>query len=708
VLPRAVATDASSQRSYDAVAINPIRRVVSMLQMMAKKIAAEGEREKEAYEKFMCWCKGGGAALAKSIADSEAKIPEVAKAIEEAEAKMVSLKGEVAQHQQDREAAKKAMAEATALRKTEAAAFAKLSAASKADISSVTQAIAALEKGMAGGFLQTSSGAVLRRLAFTVDLGNADRDMLTSFLTQGESDGTGYAPQSGEIVGILKQMLDTMDKNLADATAAEEEAIQTYKALMEAKTKEVAAATKAIEAKLARIAELGVEIVQMKEDMDDTEKALMEDKKFLEGLEKNCAEKEADWEYRSKQRAEEIVAISETIKILNDDDALELFKKTLPSPALLQTTESTKMMTSRALFALQELRRKKDGRLDAIFLALEGKKVDFSKVIKLIDDMVALLAKEQADDDNKKEYCEVSIDSTEDSLKELDHTIAGLEKSIADGEATKAALTDEIAALVEGIKDLDAKVAEATEQRKDDHEDFVETMAADSAAEKLLQLAKNRLNKFYNPKLYKAPPKRELSEEERITVSMGGTAPPTPAPGGIAGTGVAVLAQREAPPPPPETYGAYAKKGEESSGVIAMIDLLIKDLATEMTTITAEEENAQKDYAELMVDSASKRTADTKLIAEKEATKADLEVELQKMDEEKVNTAKEAMATTKYLSSLHLECDWLIKNFDLRKEARAGEVDALKKAKAVLSGADYSFVQTGVRPGSHRSLRAHH
>merc|ERR1719198_250435 len=654
----------------------------------------------------MCWCKGGGAALAKSIADSEAKIPEVAKAIDEAEAKMASLKGEVAQHQQDREAAKTAMAEATALRKKEAAAFAKLSAASKADIASVTQAIAALEKGMAGGFLQTSAGAVLKRLALTVDLGNADRDMLTSFLTQGESDGTGYAPQSGEIVGILKQMLDTMDAALAEATAAEEEAIKTYKALMEAKTKEVEAATKAIEAKLARIAELGVEIVQMKEDMDDTEKALMEDKKFLEDLEKNCAEKEADWEHRSKMRAEEILAISETIKILNDDDALELFKKTLPSPALLQTTVSQSGMQARALHALHGLRHKQDSRFDAIFLALEGKKVDFSKVIKLIDDMVALLAKEQADDDNKKEYCDVSIDSTEDSLKELDHTIAGLEKSIADGESTKAALTDEIAALVQGIKDLDKQVAEATEQRKEDHEEFVETMAADTAAEQLLQLAKNRLNKFYNPKLYKPPPKRELSEEERITVSMGGTAPPTAPPGGIAGTGVAVLAQREAPPPPPETYGAYAKKGEESSGVIAMIDLLIKDLATEMTTITAEEKNAQEDYETFMSDSAEKRASDSKLVEEKEGTKADTEVALQTMGEENKSKAKEAMATMKYIEDLHLECDWLIKNFDLRKEARAGEVDALKKAKAVLSGADYSLVQTTVGRHSRLTLRA--
>merc|ERR1719324_1370158 len=112
-------------------------------------------------------------------------------------------------------------------------------------------------------------------------------------------------------------------------------------------------------------------------------------------------------------------------------------------------------------------------------------------------------------------------------------------------------------------------------------------MANDGAAKELLGFAKNRLNKFYNPKLYKAPPKRKLSEEEQITLNMGGTLAPTAAPGGIAGTGVTVLASvsehKAAPPPPPETAAAFSKKSEESNGVIAMIDLMIKDLTKEMT-----------------------------------------------------------------------------------------------------------------------------
>merc|ERR1712072_726616 len=106
-------------------------------------------------------------------------------------------------------------------------------------------------------------------------------------------------------------------------------------------------------------------------------------------------------------------------------------------------------------------------------------------------------------------------------------------------------------ALQDSIKALDKAVADATEQRKEENEDFTELMASDSATKELLGFARNRLNKFYNPKLYKAPPKRELTEEERISVANGGTLAPTAAPGGIAGTGVTVLAQG-APEPPPE------------------------------------------------------------------------------------------------------------------------------------------------------------
>merc|ERR1719498_2184925 len=181
---------------------------------------------------------------------------------------------------------------------------------------------------MAGGFLQTSGATVLRRLADKKDMDDADRKALVAFLQGSESDE--YAPSSGEITGILKTMHDEMSKDFADAKAAEEAAIAAFDELVAAKTKEINALTAAIEAKMTRTGELSVEIVQMKNDLGDTEEALLADKAFLKDLEKNCATKKAEWEEIVKTRNEELLALADTIKVLNDDDSLELFKKTLP------------------------------------------------------------------------------------------------------------------------------------------------------------------------------------------------------------------------------------------------------------------------------------------------------------------------------------------------------------------------------------------
>merc|ERR1719401_2158588 len=247
--------------------------------------------------------------------------------------------------------------------------------------------------------------------------------------------------------------------------------------------------------------------------------------------------------------------------------------------------------------------------------------------------------------------------------------------------------------------------------RKTEHSEFSELMASDTAAKKLINFAKNRLNKFYNPKLYIPPPERQLNEEERIFSNMGGSLTTTTA-GGIAGTGITVFAEVSAhdqrasasslvaPPPPPETFGAYKTKHEETGGVMAMMDLLIKDLDKEMTEAETEEKLAQEDYEEMMAASAAKRAADSKSITEKGQMKANLKGELQDSKDAKEEASKELAATLEYIHSLHAECDWLLKYYDARKEARTSEIEALGQAHAVLSDADYSLVQTKVR--SHR------
>jgi len=693
--------DATSVSLRSSASANPIRKVVTMLQMMQNKVVAEGKKAEELYDKYMCYCENGEEMLKKSIADAEAKIVELEELLKTGGAQMEQLKADIEQAKADRAAAKEAIAKAKAMREKEAAAFASESETLKSNIEALSKAIPAIEKGMAGSFLQTTAATVLRRLSTTMDMNSVDRDMLASFLSEGGS--AGYVPQSAEIVGILKQMKDEMEKDLAEAEAAETDAQAAFEALVAAKEKEIEAATAEIESKMTRVAELGVELATAKNDLEDTKEGLEEDKKFLADLAKNCALKEKEWAEYQKMQAMELTALAETIKILNDDDALELFKKTLPSAAsFLQLKVTASEVRKSALATLRAARAPghfRDTRLDLLEMALQGKKVGFETVIKMIDDLVALLAKEQVEDDKKKAWCEAELDTKDDEKKALEHDISDLEKAIADAEESIATLKSEIEALEEGIKELDKAVEEATEIRKEEHEEFVETLAANNAAIELIGFAKNRMQKFYNPKLYKPPPKRELSEEERITMNMGGTLAPTNAPGGIAGTGIGLAEisahsgadDTEAPPPPPEADLAYKKKSAESGGVISMMDSLIGDLEGENTEMTVTEKDAQKDYEKFMADSAEKRAMDSKAITDKEASVAALEEELETNKAALKDKQMALMSTEKAIMELHQECDWLLEKFQLRKDARAGEVEALKKAKDVLSGADYSL-----------------
>jgi len=676
---------------------NPIRRVVSLLQNMAKKVAEEGKAEEKLYDKYMCWCSTSGGDLKASIEENKAKVEQLEAAIAGAGAALEKLKSELEAHKEGRAAAKDALAKAKALRAKEAAAFASESADLKTNLDALNKAIPAIESGMTG-FLQTSAASLIRRVSISdADLSDVDRDTLTAFLAGGAGSGDRYVPQSGEIVGILKQMADEMAKDLKDITEQENAAKANSEEMQAALAKEIAAHTKAIEEKTERIGNSAVEEVNMKHDLELAQKAIVEDTKFLADLEKNCKTKEAEWTERTATRSEELLAIHETIKILNDDDALELFKKTLPTPSLLQVDRRADEVRRQALDLVRGARASgsapRRANVDLIALALTAKKADFSAVIKMIDDLVALLAKEQADDDSKLAYCKEELDKVEDTIKELNLAIGDLEKSIADKDETLKTLASEIEELEDGIKALDKAVAEATEQRKAENAEYKELMSSNTAAKELIGFAKNRMQKFYNPTLYKPPPKRELSEEERMYVSMGGELAPTAAPGGIAGTGISALVQahdEDAPPPPPETFGAYAKKTEESGGVMAMMDLLVKELDKEMQEATVDEKNAQEEYEGMMADSAKKRADDSASITEKEAATADTKTMKEADEEAKASTTKELLAKGEYEQELHAECDWLMQNHALRKEARASEVDSLTKAKAVLAGADFS------------------
>jgi len=676
---------------------NPIRKVVNMLQAMQKKVTEEGALAEELHEKYMCYCKNSGGDLAASVEAAETKLGELGPAIEAAISQKAQLEKDLVSHEAEKNAAKAAVKEAKALREKEKAAFDKEFAELKVNYESVSKAVDALEKGMAGSFLQTRPAGVLRAwLVKNEEKLDGDRREVLSFLS-GEQGGE-YAPASGEIVGILKQMEDEMAQDKKDLVATEEAAVKTFEELMQAKKREKRALTKATMEKLDRLGDLSMEIAEMKNDKTDTARSLVKDKAFAADLEKNCASKQAVYDEEKKARAEEVVALADTINILNSDDALELFKKTLPSASasFLQLEATADSMRDQARDLVQQVRSKVqpgqgDTRLDFISLALNGRKIGMDKVVKMVEGLVATLKEEQADDDHKKEYCIEQLDSAAAKEKSLKRTVSDIGTSMEEIKETIATLTDEIAALKKSITALDKAVAEATEQRKAENKEFKEAMASNAAAKELILLAKKRLEKTYGKKsLLQA-----TSQQQDGDADDAGDDFASPS---------FVQLHKAAPPPPPKTGDAYKQQG--SSSVLGMIDILIHDVEREMMIAEREEKDSQKEYQKTMADSADKRAVDAKALSDKQGAKADMEGNLEEKKAEEKSTTKAIMATGKYISSLHSECDWLMQYYDVRKEARTDEIDALEKAAGILRGADdFSSVSLMQYGASHARTR---
>jgi len=661
---------------------NPIRKVVTLMQNMQKKVEDEGEKEEELFEKFECYCKKNLEKLEASVRAAKEKIPSLTNELEASQQQLAQINADLKSGKMDRNEAEKAIDDATALREKEKKEFEKGQAEMAATIKSVGLAVKALEKGVgeSEAFLQTDSASYLRRIALDKDgMEDGDRQELLAFLDASHSLGSDYAPASGQIIGMLKHMLDESQRDKAEAEADERKAQEEYEALKAAKSKEAKALGGTIEERMERYGDLRVAVVTIKADLEDTTTSLEEDEKYLGGLKKSCKQKEEERDEREKTRKEELAALSDTIKMLSNDDALDTFKGALgKKTSFVQVTETSSSMKARALSHLE--RHKQSGsqahsaQLDLIFMALRGKKIGFEKVVQMIDEMKVTLKKDQVNDDKKRDYCKEKFDSSEDKKKDLSSKASDKKTAIESAKEGLAALGDEIKALSEGITDLDQEVAQATAQRKDEHSEFSKMIAENSGAEELLNMAKQRLNKFYNPDAADDNSLLEVSAHREEDTSEGSEA------------------DAARPEAPPETPGEY-KKSEKSTGVVGMIDTLLRDIATQMAEAKIEEKHSQEDYQELMQDSADKRSADSKSLAAKTSSKGDLDADMQAAEEAQQSLVKELASLEKYILNLHAECDWLLKNYEVRKTAREGEIESLDRSKAVLRGADYSLLQ---------------
>merc|ERR1719504_271852 len=463
-----------------------------------------------------------------------------------------------------------------------------------------------------------------------------------------------YAPQSGEIFGILNQMKETFETNLSSSQKEEMANQKAYEELKAAKEEEIKAGQEQIDSKTQELADTDEKNAQAKEDVADTKASLSADEEFLMMLKEKCSMTDGEWEERQKTRQLEMEACSKALAVLSSDDAHDLFTKTF-NPAFVQKESSMHSdRRSQASKLLSTVAQKlQNPRLAT--LAVRVRLDAFTRVKKAIDDMVSQLLKEKEDEIKHKDFCVEEFNTNQLQTEKKDREKEDLIAKIEDLELTIKTLTSEIDTLKSEVAEMQVQMKRAGEDREKENKDFQQTVADQRASQKLLQAALNILKGFYEKK-------------------------------------EAALLQKQEPagPPPPPGFKDY-KKNAASGGVMGMIQQIINDAkAMEAEAIRAEED-AQKAYEDFVKETNASIEAKSKDIVNKSEEKAQAETDLTQANEDKEAVLLELEQLSNYNAELHQSCDFVMKNFEIRQTARDEEIEALKQAKAILSGAKFDM-----------------
>lgn len=719
--------------------VNPISRVVALLWEIKKNVELEADKEQKLFEKYECFCKKGKSNLQQNIADESMKSPQVQGDLGEAKSYLARLEEEIESSKQERTAVREKMAKAAAIRYKDAKACAQTSDDLKADIAALGKAIQALERGSNAAFLQTDAAAVLRSLVDSDRVGEAPREALQSLLGIGEDaeDAAAAMGPSSEVIGICKQLKASFEETLAQATKQEGDDVNEFALLQASSEREAKALSDAIKTKSERVAEVKARIVDIDDDAESTSESLQRDKVFVEQMQTTCATLESTYSEHKRMRGEELVTLADTIRMLGNDDTKDLFAERQGDaaddesvPSFLQmrtrargTSKSRRQEAIRLLKAAKASQKSQPMEVNLLLLALRGKKADFSKIITMVDNMISTLVKEDKADDKKKLSCLRESEETQDSLTEAKQEIKSDSKVIADQQETQKTLKAEIVSLGEAIKRIDEAMDQSTSDRKANHEDFIQVIAENRKALAIIDQARKRLMKFYNPQVSSVD-----EPEENPSVKVGKkTNPNLFGPGAMgmmrgmtgfdqedaeaeadiqarelaqqkAAENVMAEAQAQADaeaqddeegprPKQPGKLGKYMKSSKASASALELLLKVKNEILRDTTEAQEEEKNHKASYQMMLANANGKRSRMVKTMMQKQMVKAKLEQDIHKLRGKKKQGLDMKADLQAYYLSLDKECGWLLKNFGARHAGRMTQKNALTQAKTILAGA---------------------
>merc|ERR1719321_140011 len=604
----------------------PVTKVINLIKDMLEQLEEEAKEDEEVYEKVACWC--------------ETNDKEKTSAIEEATSLSAKLNTEIKNLEHEIAKNTEALDKATKMRQKELAEFNEEEKDVLQSIGALKSAIIVLSKHHS--FLQVPEESLLNMAAMMKWQFHKHAHML-KFVTPEQQDGItaflqapsdislaykeSYAPQSGAIFGILKQMKESFETNLASSQKEEMQAQAAYEDLKAAKESEIKAGQELLETKEQELADTDSKKAEDEEDLEATRDSLTADQKFLMNLKETCQTTDQEYEERVKARQEEIKGCSEAPAILSSDDAHDTFTSTFNFVQSRMTLQSRKR--DEAAKVLREAGRKLNSP-SLIRLAARARLDAFTKVKAAIDEMITALLQEKKDEIKHKDFCTEGLNTNERETELKQRDIEKLDATIAE---------------------MQTQLKRAGEDREMENSDFQKTVADQRATKELLTKSLDVLKKVFAKKFLQISARQE-----------------------------------PAGPPPPPGFKEY-KQSAGAGGVMGMIEQIIRDTETLEAEATKAETDAQKAYETYVKDTNGSIEEKTRIITEKTSEKAETEADKTATSEGKETATSEMQQLMNENAELHKACDFTLKNFDIRQEARDQEVEALRQAKAILSGA---------------------
>jgi len=760
-----------------------ITKVVKLLQEMLDKSKEDGTNDRTVYAKFKCYCDTTTAKKTKAIEETTAAIEAAEAQLEDLRAQNTKLSQEVAQLESDMAANKAAREEATALRDKEKAEFEQTKEDLETGIDQLERAynlLAAIGADqtvsgdtdsaqlMAGGaseaagypgdkglFLTKNSNVQKRAVkeldedmkaalrAASVFLSGKQRAKLHSFL---QAPFTGnYNAQSGEIVGVIKNMQDTFKSNLESAITAEEKAQKEYDEFMELKTKEYDEMEELFEAKKKEIGDNAAEISTISSEVETMEAELAADQEFLATLTERCASKAKEFEKRNMLRAGEEAAIAEAISILNSDAAFASFGKVdatstgatgfvQGAASFIQVSESEPTLRKKLSTELILASRKAHSvRVARVAMAISDGN-PFKKVLEMINKTIGVIEAEEADDVKKKDTCAEEQETNEKNKADKEVDIQTLESNIDSIEVAIEGTKESIELATEDLGLNRDSQKSTTATRTSAHAVFTETLSNCEDAEKILAKAIEVLDEYYAflhshnaEKTYEEKAgkdagggnmerleglsveeleaacsekpecvgfntagwlKSSLGEESSWYDWDGGSLYVKMLNGVPAYESPTKLIQmsRDEPLEGEPTEEFSSGQGESGNKAIDMLNFIAGETKTEKENAIKDEQANQMAYeSEMQALTASETT----LLENIDTYKLDLasqEKQLEETKEDLATTEAEHTAIVKYLAEIEPGCEFIKANYETRKQNREAEISALNEASSLLMG----------------------